>query len=219
MTEPAKVAIYLRVSKRDGSQTTENQRPEVEAVARQRGEVVRAYVEQGSAAKARPVFREMMQAARAGEFSCLVVWALDRFGRSLTGNMVDLLELDKLGVCVVSVRETWLDTCSPMRNLLVAIFSWCAEQERARLSERVKAGLETARGKGKRLGRKPFAVDVAEGVRLLTEERLSQRAAAKRMGLTLSVFHRTMKPVLDALANDAKHAQEEAEGKADAASY
>ena len=90
--------------------------------------------------------------------------------------------------------------------------------ERARLSERVKAGLETARGKGKRLGRKPFAVDVAEGVRLLTEERLSQRAAAKRMGLSLSVFHRTMKPVLDALANDARHAQSEAEGKADAAS-
>ena len=218
MTEPAKVAIYLRVSKRDGTQTTENQRPEVEAVARQRGEIVRAYVEQGSAAKKRPVFQEMMQAARAGEFSCLVVWALDRFGRSLTGNMVDLLELDKLGVCVVSVRETWLDTCSPMRNLLVAIFSWCAEQERARLSERVKAGLETARGKGKRLGRKPFAVDVAEGVRLLTEERLSQRAAAKRMGLSLSVFHRALKPALDALAESTRRDQDAAEGKADAAS-
>ena len=105
-----------------------------------------------------------------------------------------------------------------MRNLLVAIFSWCAEQERARLSERVKAGLDTARGKGKRLGRAPLAVDVAEGVRLLTEERLSQRAAAKRMGLSLSVFHRALKPALDALAESTRRDQDAAEGKADAAS-
>lgn len=47
---------------------------------------------------------------------------------------------------------------------------------------------------------------MGEGVRLLTEERLSQRAAAERMGLSLSVFHRAMKPILDGLVDDAKEA-------------
>ena len=208
MTEPAKVAIYMRVSKTDGTQTTDNQRPEVEAMARQRGEVVQSFVEEGSAAKKRPVFEAMMQAARAGEFSCLVVWALDRFGRTLVGNMRDLLELEKLGVCVVSCRESWLDTCGPTRPLLIAIFSWCAEQERTRLIDRTKAGIARVRAGGKRWGRDGIAVDVAEGVRLLTDERLSQRAAAKRMGLSLSVFHRALKPALDALAESNRRAGE-----------
>ena len=50
-------------------------------------------------------------------------------------------ELDRLGVRVLSARESWLDTDSPVRPLLVAIFGWVAEQERARLIERTKAGM------------------------------------------------------------------------------
>jgi DNA invertase Pin-like site-specific DNA recombinase len=71
----------------------------------------------------------------------------------MVGNLADVLELDRIGVTVVSVRESWLDTGGPVRSLLIAIFSWVAEQERARLIERTKAGLAAARRKGKRLGR------------------------------------------------------------------
>lgn len=63
----------------------------------------------------------------------------------MIGNLTDVLELDRIGVKVVSVRESWLDTGGPVRNLLIAIFSWCAEQERNRLVERTKAGLASAR--------------------------------------------------------------------------
>ncbi len=115
--------------------------------------VVATFEEQASAVKRRPQFEAMMAAAGRGEFDVLVVWALDRFGRSLAGNVNDLLALDKLGVRVVSVREPWMDTAGPVRDLLVAIFSWVAQQERARLIERTRAGLAVARASGKTLGR------------------------------------------------------------------
>lgn len=153
MRTQTRVALYFRVSKSDGSQSTDNQRPEVEQLARGRGEIVQVYEEQGSAVKHRPAFEVMLRDARRRMFDVLVIWAIDRFGRSMVGNLNDLLELDRLGVQVVSVRESWLDTGGPVRGLLVAVFSWAAEQERSRLIERTKAGLATARRKGKRLGR------------------------------------------------------------------
>lgn len=147
-----KAAIYLRVS--SAKQTTENQRPDVERVVSARGlEVVAVFEEQASAVKRRPEFERMMNDARRGRFAVLVVWALDRFGRSMEGNLRDVLELDRLGVQVVSVREPWMDTGGPVRSLLVAIFSWVAQQERARLVERTCAGLDRAKKMGKRLGR------------------------------------------------------------------
>jgi DNA invertase Pin-like site-specific DNA recombinase len=105
----------------------------------------------------------MLKDARRGKFQVLVVWALDRFGRSMVGNLRDVLELDRLGVQVVSVRESWLDTGSPVRTLLIAIFSWVAEQERSRLIERTKAGVAAARRRGARLGR-PRAPEFVPGV-------------------------------------------------------
>jgi DNA invertase Pin-like site-specific DNA recombinase len=197
-----KAAIYLRVSKSDGSQTTDNQRPEVEQLARARGlDVVEVYEEQASAAKRRPEHERMMRDARRGAFKVLVIWALDRFGRSMVGNMADVTELDRLGVTVVSVRETWLDTGGPVRSLLIAIFSWCAEQERLRLIERTKAGLATARRKGKRLGRpraerrhadqKGPRLDFDEATRLIAEGG-SVRGVAKKLGASEATLRRAL---------------------------
>lgn len=151
-------AFYFRHSlDRD---KTENQRPDVEQLARARGyEVVATFDEGASAVKKRPEYDRMMKAARRGAFDVLVVWALDRFGRSMVGNMNDLLELDRIGVKVVSVREAWLDTGGPTRSLLIAIVSWCAEMERNRLIERTKAGLVNARRRGARLGRPRARLD------------------------------------------------------------
>jgi putative DNA-invertase from lambdoid prophage Rac len=142
-----RAAIYLRVSK--GERHTENQRPDVERVIATRGlELVAQYEEKASAAKTRPVFDRMLHEAHRGAFDVLVVWALDRFGRSMVGNLRDVLELDRRGVQVVSVRETWLDTGSAVRPLLIAIFGWVAEQERATIVARTKAGLGRARRQG-----------------------------------------------------------------------
>jgi DNA invertase Pin-like site-specific DNA recombinase len=150
-----RAALYLRVSREDLA--IENQRPELEALARRRGlEVVRIYESQVSAAaKKRPEHEQMMKDAHAGAFDVLVVWALDRFGRSMFENIRDVMALDRAGVAILSVKEPWLDAGGPARQLLVAIFSWVAEQERTRLIERTKAGIERARAAGKQIGRKP----------------------------------------------------------------
>jgi DNA invertase Pin-like site-specific DNA recombinase len=134
----------------------------------------------------------MMADAAAGRFNVLVVWAIDRFGRSMMGNLQDVTALDKAGVAVVSVREPWLDTAGPTRGLLLAIFSWVAEQERARLIERTKAGIARARAAGKAIGRpKTRAVDVAAARALLATGQ-SVRAASRALGVPLATLQRAL---------------------------
>jgi putative DNA-invertase from lambdoid prophage Rac len=185
-------ALYLRVS--TDKQSTENQQPEVEQLARARGYIiVTTYEEQASAAKHRPQYEQMLRDARRGKFEVLIVWSLDRFGRSMVGNLADVLELDRIGVTVVSVRESWLDTGSPVRSLLIAIFSWVAEQERARLIERTKAGLQAARRRGARLGRPKKRVDV-DRARELRAEGKTLRQVAADLGVGAATLHRALAP-------------------------
>jgi len=187
---PLRAAVYLRVS--SDKQSTECQRPEVEHLARARGyKVFTSYEEEASAAKKRPEHERMMKDAKRGAFQVLVIWALDRFGRSMTGNLADVLELDRVGVQVVSVRESWLDTGSPVRTLLIAIFSWVAEQERNRLVERTKAGLVAARRRGARLGRPRARLD-EDHVRELRAGGMSVREIAASMGVGSSTIQRRL---------------------------
>ncbi len=145
-------AIYLRVS--TDEQTVDNQRLDLEGIAEARGlAIVATYAEYASAAKRRPLFDRMMTDANRGAFQVLLVWSLDRFGRSMAGNVSDALALDGAGVEIVSVREPWLDTGGPVRDLLLAIFSWVAEQELRRLVERTRAGMQRARANGTRSGK------------------------------------------------------------------
>lgn len=161
--------MYLRVSREDLA--IENQRPDLEALARRRDlEVVETYESHISGANPRrPEHERMMKDAHAGRFDVLLVWSLDRFGRSMFENLRDVMTLDRAGVAIVSVKEPWLDTGGPVRQLLVAIFSWVAEQERARLIERTKAGQARARAAGKQIGRKArvtpeLAAEIAQRV-------------------------------------------------------
>jgi DNA invertase Pin-like site-specific DNA recombinase len=137
----------------------------------------------------RPQYEQMLKDAKRGRFQVLVVWALDRFGRSMVGNLQDVLELDRIGVQVVSVREPWLDTGGPVRSLLIAIFSWVAEQERSRLVERTKAGMEQARRRGSRIGRPPIRLDDHE-LRRLRSQGLSVRQIADTLGVGSSTIQR-----------------------------
>jgi len=189
-----RAGIYLRVSRSDGAQSTGNQRPDVEQVAKVRGfEVVAVYDEQASAAKHRPKYETMLKDAKRGKFDVVIVWALDRLGRSMVGNLQDVLELDRVGVQVISVKESWLDTStgSPVRTLLLAIFGWVAEQERARLVERTRAGMEQARRRGIQIGRPQVQVDVRE-LRKLKAEGLSVRMLAERFGCGSSTIQRRL---------------------------
>ena len=186
-----RAAIYLRVSK--GEQHAENQRPDVDRIVGQRGlEVVEVYEDSISAVKRRPEFDRMVRDAQRGRFDVLVIWAIDRFGRTMAGNIQTVLDLDRRGVVTVSVQEPWLDTGGPVRDLLLAIFSWIAEQERARLVERTNAGLERAKRKGIRLGRPPARVNLWLAKKLIAEGK-SLRQVAKVLKVPLGTLHGALK--------------------------
>ncbi|MFI5297684.1 MAG: recombinase family protein [Polyangiales bacterium] len=185
-----RAAIYLRVS--SDRQTTQNQRPDVEMLAATRGyQIVATYEESASAAKHRPEHARLMKDARRGRFDVVVVWALDRFGRSMVGNLNDVLELDRIGVNVVSVREAWMDTAGPVRSLLLAIISWVAEQERNRLVDRTKAGIDRARRAGTKIGRPRRHVDLDRAIELRAQGR-SLRSIATALGVGYATLSRAL---------------------------
>lgn len=192
MTARKRAALYLRVSTED--QTTANQRPELEAMARARGwEVVAVYEETGSAAKVRPRFARMLLDARAGNFDVIAVWALDRFGRSMAGVIRDVTELDRLKVALVSVRDPWLDTGGPTRDLLLAILAWVAEFERKRLVERTRAGMDEARRAGVPIGRpRSSPVALAAAAARVEAGDCTRAEAAAAEGVSVKTLQRYM---------------------------
>ena len=106
MAEVKRCALYLRVS--SDEQSVDMQRPDLLRLAESRSLVViETYEETESAAKKRPVFRRMLADAQAKRFDVLLVWALDRFGRSMAGNMADAMALSDAGVALASLALTY----------------------------------------------------------------------------------------------------------------
>jgi len=150
-----KAAIWLRVSSQD--QTVENQRLALMELAERKGlEVVATFeaVASGWRGKQHRQLSELYRDARQGKFEILLVWALDRLSRqgvSATLEIVD--QLERNGVRVVSLQESWTEVSGPLRELLLSIIAWVARMESERRSERTKAGLARAVSEGKKLGR------------------------------------------------------------------
>lgn len=152
-----KIAIYTRVSKSDGSQDADNQLNPLRSFADSlEGEIAEEYIDYASGGSFdRPNFMRMLNDSDKHKFDLLLIWSLDRFSREGISNTLGYLErLKRNGVAIKSHQESWLDTRDEgLGQLLLAIFSWIAQQERRRISERVRAGLERLRKDGKRLGR------------------------------------------------------------------
>lgn len=187
---------YLRVSTRD-KQNLENQSRAIEGLIADRGWVLLDTYqdkESGSAGtEKRKEFDRLMRDAEAGRFQVVVVWSLDRFSRE--GPYKTFQHLDRLksaGVGFVSVTEQCLDTMGPFAEVMIALFAVIAKQERLRLRERVKAGLETARGRGVQLGRRKVAVDEFM-LKSLVAERHGVREIARRMKLSPTTVSRALK--------------------------
>lgn len=188
-----RAAMYMRVSTED--QTTENQRAELLAVAAARRlEVVATYEETESGASDNlPELERLVRDARRGRaWDVLLIWSLDRLGRTLWREVDTVRELDRLGVNVISYTEPWLDTGGPARELLLLIFAWVAQQERTRLVERTRAGLERARRQGKALGRPRRDVDLRYAHDQLAAGR-PLAAIARAMGISSSTLERRLR--------------------------
>ena len=153
----------MRVSKNDESQTPENQKKPLKKLAESLElEVIEEYTDMASGGNSnRPQFQRMLKNAKDRKFDIILVWSLDRFSREGISNTLGYLEkLEKSGVALKSLQESWLDTSDQgMGKLLIAIMSWVAQQERQRISERTKAGLIRAKADGKSLGRPSGAKD------------------------------------------------------------
>jgi DNA invertase Pin-like site-specific DNA recombinase len=186
MTPPARAAVYARVSTAD--QTAENQLVELRHYVEARGWQAAEYVDRGvSGAKdRRPALDRLLADARRRRFDVVLCWRLDRFGRNLRHLVTVIDELQALGVAFVSLGEG-LDLTTPAGRLQLHVLAALAEFERARIAERVTAGLARARKNGQRLGR-PQRV-VSETV-LAPVRGLPVREAARRLGVSPTTAHR-----------------------------
>ncbi len=146
-----RAALYLRVS--TDAQTTDNQERELREVAERSGwTITGVYRDHGISGtkgrEARPAFNALCKDAARRRFDVVMAWSVDRLGRSLQGLVAFLSDLHALRVDLF-LHQQGIDTTTPAGKAMFQMMGVFAEFERAMISERVKAGLSTARAKGK----------------------------------------------------------------------
>jgi len=159
-----RTALYLRIS-------TEHQKPDLQAdgmrryAAHAKLDIVSQYLDVAISGRkeGRPQLQALMRAARNHEFDCVLVWKFDRFARSVAHLLRALEEFEHLGIRFISVQDQ-IDTQSPMGRAMFTIIGAMAELESSLISERVKAGMEAARARGKHLGRPTTPLRVVDRV-------------------------------------------------------
>lgn len=187
-----RVGIYLRVS--TDTQTTANQRRELEAVAaRSNWQVVGLYEDAGiSGAKGRdkrPGFDRLLRDATNRKVDMIVAWSVDRLGRSLQDLVSFLTELQALR-CDLYLHQQALDTSTPSGRAMFQMLGVFAEFERGMIRERVNAGLARARANGTKLGRRPVEAKVEARIRALKAEGMGIVRIGKMLGVGTSVVQR-----------------------------
>lgn len=186
-----RAAIYARVSTLD--QEPENQLIQLRRYVQAREWTAVEYVDRGvSGAKdRRPALDCLLRDGKQRQFDVLVCWRLDRLGRNLRHLILLLDDLQALGVAFVSLSEG-IDATTPAGRLQLHVLGAIAEFERARIAERVKAGLTRAKANGKRLGRPRTRIPVE---RLAAVSGLSHVEAAESLGVSLSTVKRWRRAV------------------------
>lgn len=188
-----KIAIYARVSTANNGQDPETQLLPLREYAKARTfEIYREYVDVASGVKEkRPSLDELLIDARKRKFDAVVVWKLDRLGRSLKHLITLIEEFQALGIQFISYTEG-MDTTTPAGKLLFNVIGAIAGFERDLIRERVKAGLQRARTQGRHLGRPTVPYDTSRIVALRQSGR-SVRGIAGEVG----VSHTTVRRVLE----------------------
>jgi putative DNA-invertase from lambdoid prophage Rac len=190
--ERVRVGIYARVSTHD-QQTLPLQIEALRNYAARCGWAIAAEIKDVGSGSLLRVKRELLlQAARRREIAAVLVWRLDRWGRSLADLIVTLKELGELGVGFVSLTEAF-DLNTPTGRAMAGLLAVFAEFEREILRERVKAGLARARERGRRLGRPLSAAKKLPQVRALYSRGLTKSEIARRLGICRTSVRRQLK--------------------------
>lgn len=175
-----RAGLYARVSTND-QQTLPMQNRALREYAARRGWTVAVQVrEVSSGAVERRAREQLMEAARRREIDVVLVWRLDRWGRSVTDLLATLQELNHIGVGFVSLTEA-LDLTTPAGRAMAGLLAIFAEFEREILRERTRAGLVQARLTGKQLGRPITAGLHAAEIRKLHRAGVAKAEIARRL--------------------------------------
>ena len=176
-----RAGLYARVSTNDQQTIPLQIRALREYAARRDWTIALQVKEVGSGASQRQLREKLLEAARRREIDVvLLVWRLDRWGRSVADLLATLQELDHLGVDFVSLNEA-LDLTTPTGRAMAALLAVFAAFEREILQERVRAGLAHARQNGKRLGRPATAALHTAEIRKLHRAGVTKAEIARRL--------------------------------------
>jgi DNA invertase Pin-like site-specific DNA recombinase len=179
-TKMLRAGLYARVSTND-QRTLAMQNRAMREYAVRRGWTIALQVREVNSGAARREARErMLEAARRREIDLVLVWRLDRWGRSVTDLLATLQELEHLGVGFVSLTEA-LDLTTPAGRAMAGLLAIFAEFEREILRERTRAGLAHARQSGKKLGRPATAAQHTAEIRKLHRAGISKSEIARRL--------------------------------------
>jgi DNA invertase Pin-like site-specific DNA recombinase len=184
-----RAAIYGRVST-DG-QTVDNQLRELRMVAERNGwHIVQEFVDKGiSGAKGReqrPAFDALWKGATRREFDVVMVWAVDRLGRSLS-HLVNFLSEIHAKKVDLFIHQQGIDTTTPAGKALFGVMGVFAEFERSMIQERVRSGIKRVRAAGQRWGRRTLEeTNPASCTKILELRRqgLGMAAIAKEVGVS-----------------------------------
>jgi putative DNA-invertase from lambdoid prophage Rac len=177
---PLRVGLYARVSTHDQQTLPLQIRTMREYAAKRNWTIVTQIKEVGSGASQRELRQTLLASARRREIDVVLVWRLDRWGRSVADLVSTLQELQHLGVGFVSLTEA-LDLTTPAGRAMAGLLAVFAEFEREILRERVRAGLDHARQQGKRLGRPPSVVHNAIEAGKLHRQGISKSEIARQL--------------------------------------
>ena len=183
---------YARVSKNEQNLTL--QTDALEAAGCERGLM---FVDKISGAKSkRPGLNACLEELRQGDV--LVVWRLDRLGRSITHLITMVEDLKKNGIGFRSISDGVIDTTSPSGELVFNIFSALAQFERRLIQERTKAGLDAARARGRKGGRKPIAPDdprILMAKTMHNDKKMKISDICKTLNISRTTFYRYLNKV------------------------
>ena len=197
-----RIALYARVSTRDKDQNPETQLlPLREYTQSREGDIVTEYVDQASATDLnhRTAWNHLMDDARVHKVDVIIVWRMDRAFRSVLHAAQTLEQLKHWGVGLKSHQEAWLDTTTPMGEMMYYITIAYAQLEKSLIAERVRAGMDRAKREGKAIGRPKIADDpkrarkLQEAIHAVQSGSLSYRKAAQHYGFSVSVIQRAMR--------------------------
>lgn len=197
---PLRVALYARVSTRDKDQDPELQLEPLRAYAAARGWSAVTYVDRAPAGDLahRTAWRALLADVDRRQVDLVLVWKLDRAFRSTLDALDTLRRLEHRGVGFAALTQPELDTTSPTGRLVFTILAAVAEMERALIADRVREGMAHAARQGKRIGRPSAAERPAVAQRWpairaeLAAGQLSQRAAARRLGIGTATLARLL---------------------------